>query len=286
MSLLLQVLPIVAKESCFALHGGTAINLFVRNMPRLSVDIDLTYLPIESRELSIRAINQALVRIKVKIERLLSTITVSHLQKEAKLLVTNHQAVIKIEVNLIKRGCFSPPVFMQLCENAQKDFGVFCEMSVVNEAHLFGGKICAALDRQHPRDLFDVQYILDNQRFNEELKKGFIFYLISSNRPIAELLYPNFSDQLSAFSNQFSGMTSSSFLYQDFETTRVKLLKEIHSSLNQTDREFLYQLESGYPNWDVYDFSVFPSVQWKLVNIAKLKLENPAKHASLLMRLK
>lgn len=41
--LLLAVLPEIAKEHCFALHGGTAINLFIRNMPRLSVDIDLTY---------------------------------------------------------------------------------------------------------------------------------------------------------------------------------------------------------------------------------------------------
>lgn len=49
MDLLLQILPIVGEESCFALKGGTAINLFIRDMPRLSVDIDLTYLPIESR---------------------------------------------------------------------------------------------------------------------------------------------------------------------------------------------------------------------------------------------
>ena len=50
--LLLSVLPMVAKENCFALHGGTAINLFLNNMPRLSVDIDLTYLPVENRDTS------------------------------------------------------------------------------------------------------------------------------------------------------------------------------------------------------------------------------------------
>lgn len=47
MDLLLQVLPLVAKEESFALKGGTAINLFVRDMPRLSVDIDLTWLPFD-----------------------------------------------------------------------------------------------------------------------------------------------------------------------------------------------------------------------------------------------
>jgi hypothetical protein len=46
---LIRVLPSIAEEACFALKGGTAINLFVRDMPRLSVDIDLTYLPVQPR---------------------------------------------------------------------------------------------------------------------------------------------------------------------------------------------------------------------------------------------
>ena len=45
-ALLMSVIPAVAEESCFALKGGTAINLFIRDLPRLSVDIDLTYLPV------------------------------------------------------------------------------------------------------------------------------------------------------------------------------------------------------------------------------------------------
>lgn len=48
-SLLIKIVPLVAKEAVFALKGGTAINLFLRNMPRLSVDIDLTYLPVKDR---------------------------------------------------------------------------------------------------------------------------------------------------------------------------------------------------------------------------------------------
>lgn len=65
--LLLSVLPLVAKEKCFALHGGTAINLFHHNMPRLSVDIDLTYLPVEDRDTSIAHINKSLHRISQQI---------------------------------------------------------------------------------------------------------------------------------------------------------------------------------------------------------------------------
>ncbi len=65
---LLQILPHIATEECFALHGGTGINLFVRNMPRFSVDIDLTYLPIEDRPTTLYKIAEALTRIKVLVQ--------------------------------------------------------------------------------------------------------------------------------------------------------------------------------------------------------------------------
>jgi hypothetical protein len=67
-ALLLRVLPQVAEEECFALKGGTAINLLVRNMPRLSVDIDLTYLPIKPREASLADIDSAMRRIANRIQ--------------------------------------------------------------------------------------------------------------------------------------------------------------------------------------------------------------------------
>jgi len=56
--LLLQTIPFIAEENIFALHGGTAINLFVRDMPRLSVDIDLTYLPIDNRKKALSNISE------------------------------------------------------------------------------------------------------------------------------------------------------------------------------------------------------------------------------------
>lgn len=147
---MLSVLPEVGKEACFALHGGTAINLFIRNMPRLSVDLDLTYLPIENREVSIQSISKALARIKKNIEATFTLFKVQHAEKDAKLLVTSNNATIKIEVNLIKRGCYAVPKSLALCTKAQDIFEVYTEVPVVEQGHLFGGKICAALDRQHP----------------------------------------------------------------------------------------------------------------------------------------
>ena len=67
--LLLRLLPIVMEEGVFAVHGGSAINLFLRNLPRYSVDIDLTYIPLAERQESIDDINRHLKNIADKAKR-------------------------------------------------------------------------------------------------------------------------------------------------------------------------------------------------------------------------
>ena len=58
--LLLRILPLIYRQREFALKGGTAINFFFRNLPRLSVDIDLVYLPIEDRATTLQNISNLL----------------------------------------------------------------------------------------------------------------------------------------------------------------------------------------------------------------------------------
>lgn len=157
-SLLLSTLPEVASERSFALYGGTAINLFLRNMPRLSVDIDLIYVPFEDRETTLRNIRSALSRVKERTVRVVENVRITDRSENGKLLISLSDAGIKIEVNLVARGSLAEPVKMALCPMAQEDFDVFVSMPVVPFGQLYGGKICAALDRQHPRDLFDVKY--------------------------------------------------------------------------------------------------------------------------------
>lgn len=285
-SLLLSVLPEVAKEDCFALHGGTAINLFVREMPRLSVDIDLTYVPLEDRETSFENITKALERIKENLETVFQNAKVIHKQDELKLQISQGQAQIKLEVNQAMRGTISSSIKMILCERAQEVYDAFCEIDVVPIGQLYGGKICAALDRQHPRDLFDVKYLLENEGFANEIKKGFLFGLLSSKRPIHEMLAPNLLDQRSAMANQFEGMSDEPFTYEDFETTRNLLIQTIHENLTDTDKEFLISFENGIPNWNLYNFEDYPAVQWKLQNLQKLKETNAEKHSAKLKKLK
>jgi predicted nucleotidyltransferase component of viral defense system len=277
-ALLLKVLPEVAKEDCFALHGGTAINLFVRNMPRLSVDIDLTYIPLEDRAASFEHINTALQNIKERIHKVDNTIKVVPQLDKLKLQIQDAKALIKIEVNQGIRGLISTIETKELCEKAEEQFDVFCMVPCVPLHQLYGGKICAALDRQHPRDLFDVKYLLENEGFTEEIKKGFLFCLLSSKRPIIEMLFPSLINQEQAYNNQFVGMTKEAFSYADFESTRVHMIETIHHSLTVEDRLFIVNFENATPEWSNYNFAEFPAVKWKLQNVEKLKLSNPEKH--------
>ena len=277
-ALLLSVLPEVAKEKSFALHGGTAINLFVRDMPRLSVDIDLTYLPIEDRETSIKNIAEALGRIRTDVEKVVPGVRVNAKLDVGKLQISANKADIKLEVNLVNRGALAEPKELTLCGKAQSQFEAFCTMPVVSIGQLFGGKIVAALDRQHPRDLFDVKYLLQTERFTDEVKEGFLLFLLCSDRPINEVIVPNFQDQRSALDNQFSGMTDEDFSYNEYEAIREKLVEIIHQSLTDRDKKFLLSVKNLTPDWSIYDFQRFPSISWKLQNLQKLKDKNPDKH--------
>ena len=273
--LLLDVLPEVSKEACFAMHGGTAINLFVRDMPRLSVDIDLTYVEIAERNETLDGINAALMRIKERIEGMRPSIRIQHKENVCKLLLDERGVMIKIEVNMVGRGLIGEATKAQLCEAAQEQFDVFCTMPLVPLAQLYGGKICAAIDRQHPRDLFDVKLLLDNEGFTDEIKRGFLFGLVSSNRPTHELLNPHLLDQRMAFENQFEGMSTIEFTYDEYEATRLQIIETIQVGLNENDKVFLKSFNSLEPDWSIYDFQDFPSVKWKLLNLEKFKTENP-----------
>jgi len=151
-------------------------------------------------------------------------------------------------------------------------------------AELYGGKICAALDRQHPRDLFDVKLLLENEGLTEGIKTGFLVALISHMRPINELLNPKFIDQRNAFETQFSGMSDRPFSYEEFEKTREELVSEIRSKLTIEDRVFLVSFKEADPIWEYFSVenaSELPAVRWKFQNIERLKQENTKKHTDL-----
>ena len=110
----------------------------------------------------------------------------------------------KAEVNQTKRGIVGVDVIVQpLSDKAQEEFGLYCEAHIVPLTHLYGGKIAAALSRQHPRDLFDVKYM---DVPIADCREGLIFCLLGSDRPIHESFAPSLIDQRAAMANQFDGM--------------------------------------------------------------------------------
>ena len=277
-ALLIRIMPLVYKIEEFAVHGGTAINLFIKNMPRYSIDCDLTYLPLKSRDESLQEINKCLLTLKQQIEKAIPGIRIIHKPTIWKLLCTKDDATVKIEVNGIKRGIIGTTEDYILCEKAQTEFKMGCVARIVPLSLLYGGKIAAALGRQHPRDLFDYKY-MEIESF-DDIKVGLIFYLLGSDKPLVESLQPNPIDQKQALESQFQGMSDVPFDYSDFEATRKDLIEKVNQSLTGTDKEFLISYESGVPDWQkcyAGDLSGYPSIQWKLKNILTLKETNPSK---------
>lgn len=289
--LMLEALPLIAKESCFALKGGTAINLFLQNMPRLSVDIDLTYLPQENRETFLEKLEQSFLRIEKSIQKAIPNVQFQRLKlkesgKVYKLIFERPGAVVKIEPNLVLRGSVFPCEERELSQKAQEFFELTTSIKTLASADLYGGKICAALDRQHPRDFFDVKMLLNQKGLTENVRKAFVIYLASSDRPMNELLKPNFQDFKEVFEREFLGMTVDSVTYEELVETRDALLTKIKSELSGQERQFLLSIKQGEPEWDILGLQgidQLPGIQWKLINIKKMA---PKKHQESISKLR
>lgn len=282
-ALLLEVLPILNEFKCFALKGGTAINLFIHDMPRLSVDIDLTYLPIESRDLFLQNIETELLKMKHAIEQLSLMVKTVPMKNGSisKLQVYSNNGMIKIEPNFVLRGSVFPCEQKELCDKAQEQFLKFMRIKTLSVADLYGGKICAALDRYHPRDLFDIKLLLENQGLTKAVRQAFIVYLASGSRPMHELLEPRVTEASqqefeNTFQNEFSGMTAITTTDEELKNIRTRLPKLLLSSFTENERMFLIQLKSGNPDWSLLPINGIdnlPGIQWKLQNINKIPEE-------------
>lgn len=281
-ALLVRVLPEIAVETDFALKGGTAINLFIRDLPRLSVDIDLTYLPVADRDGSLAAVREGLDRIAnrltarlgLKVERQL-------LQDGKRLLISEHTATIKIEVSPVLRGTVFEPELRTVSHAVEDRFG-FAEMQLVSFPDLYAGKIAAALDRQHPRDLFDIHYLLAAEGLSDDLFRAFLVYLVSHPRPAHELLCPHLLDVAAQYDEQFVGMTVAPVGLDVLLDARQRLIDAIgERARSEGARAFLLGFHALEPNFDTIglpaSLAELPAVRWKLLNLERLRRENGTK---------
>lgn len=281
--LVVQLIPFVNAETCFALKGGTAINFFVRNFPRLSVDIDLVYVSVEDRETTLRGINAALQRMADKIRRSMPTAQVTERKLAGQNIVVKltvrvpNVGEVKIEPNTVLRGVVHPTTELTLVSRAVEVFGRSAAIRTLSLAELYGGKLCAALDRQHPRDLFDVHGLFQAEGITDEIRRAFVIFLASHDRPMSELLNPNRQNMQQIFADQFEGMTLDPVPLAALEIARERLIEKINRDLTNAEREFLLSMKQLAPRWDLLGIpglERLPGLQWKLYNLRKM---DPAK---------
>ncbi len=272
--LLLDVLPIVAKSKVFALKGGTAINFFFRDCPRLSVDIDLHYLPLNSREEALTDIRDHMGMIKSGIEKSMPDAKVMIDSATCNAQVEYHNARIKIEPNTVIRGTLLSPVEMPLCSSLAKEFNREMSITCVAKVELYAGKLCAALQRQHPRDLFDMRlFLTKDEGLTRNFLDVFIIYLISQGKPIHEMLSPNMHDITHLYHNQFQGMATSDVSLERLCEVQATLPGNILDILTDQDREFLIGFKNRKPDWSLIRYQnakELPAVRWKQFNLDKM----------------
>jgi predicted nucleotidyltransferase component of viral defense system len=286
--LLVRVLPSVAKQTCFALKGGTAINLFVRDLPRLSVDIDLVYLPLDARDVALSAVQKALEAIAADIRAAIPNVKIQATNPQdtdsLRLTLSTAGNQIKIELSPVLRGTVWPVETREIVEKVEDIFG-YAEIAVVSIQDLYAGKICAALDRQHPRDLFDIKQLFEDEGIGRDLLKTFLVYLISHRRPMSELLSPTRKDISKVFETEFREMTEEPVTLDELLNTRERLTAHIHDTLTDQNRAFLLSVKNRAPDWtklDLEGVEDLPAVKWKLINLNRMNAE---RHKEALERL-
>ena len=273
--LLMRLLPIVAQQDCFALKGGTAINLFFRNLPRLSVDIDLMYLPMHGRPDALSGIDAAMKRIEAQILEGVPGAHVAQTVKEGavlRLIVSANGTQVKIEISPVLRGVVKDPSVMPVAEAVEDEYG-FAETTVVSFEDLYAGKLVAALDRQHPRDLFDVRDLLANEGLSDELREAFIIYLLSHNRPMFEVLSGRCRDLSDEYRDGFEGMTDEPVTIDELLQTQSAMIDALIGNMPDDHRTFLAGFEAGEPNWDLLNVphaKELPAILWRQHNLDKL----------------
>jgi predicted nucleotidyltransferase component of viral defense system len=282
--LLTQVAPLVFVDDTFALKGGTAINLFVRDMPRLSVDLDLVF---PNHTLSR---DKALARIKAALRQAADRLKKRGFQThasaadagETKLLVRRGRIEIKVEVNFVMRGTVQPVRRASLTPTARDVLMADLDIPVVSLEDMYGGKLVAALDRQHPRDLFDVMLLFAHEGITPGIRRAFVVYLASSNRPVHEVLFPPLRNVQHDYEHNFQGMTAEPVPLDALLAARERMVRELQRELDDNERRFLLSLVTGTPDWSLLGIAHLehlPGIRWKLHNLAQLQKTNAKKFA-------
>jgi len=197
-----------------------------------------------------------------------------------RLLVMAEGTQVKIEVSPVLRGVVHESFIAPVTEAVEEVFG-FAETNVVSFEDLFAGKLVAALDRQHPRDLFDVRGLLTHEGLSDELREAFIIYLLSHNRPMGKVLSGRVKDLANEYRNGFEGMTEEVIAIEELIKTQHEMIETLIGGMPDHHRAFLIGFELGEPDWSLLRIShvaELPAIRWRQRNLDKL---NPDQRSDL-----
>lgn len=280
--LLLAVAPDVFGNNVFAMKGGTAINLFVHDMPRLSVDIDVVYTPWQvPREAALTAIADELAVVAGRLQQRMGLnvrTAASRGLGDSKLLIDDGENQVKVEVNVVFRGTVLPTTRRSLSPKAASLFSAELELPLLAVEELYGSKLVAAMDRQHPRDLFDVSRIFDAGGLSSATVECFVTYLAGHNRPTHEVLFGNPKDIADEYRNTFAGMTTEPITLETLLAARDRLFQELPGRLTDRQRRFLVSLTRAEPEWDLVECphaGELPALRWKVANLQTFRQRRP-----------
>jgi len=281
--LMIEVVPEVFASGRFAMKGGTALNFFVQDMPRLSVDIDVVFIAHQTpREAALAEIATELSAIQNRLtgRGIKAEIASSKVGDETKIFAQRDRIEVKVEINHVFRGTLLPVEVRPLTKAASDLFTTALSAPTLSVSELYGSKLVAAMDRQHPRDLFDVHGMFSRFGLTPEIVECFVGYIAGHNRPVHEVLSSRDVDLEGPFENEFAGMEREPVSLQALMDARVRLRHELLGSLSADHKRFLLGLVAGDPPWDAMQcrhLAGLPAIQWKLQNLARLKKSNPAK---------
>ena len=281
--LMLEVAPEVFASGRVAMKGGTALNFFVQDLPRLSVDIDVVFVPHQTpRDTALAEIANELSALQTRINRrgIRAELTSSKTGDETKLFVRRDRIEVKIEINHVFRGTLLPVETRSLTKTASDLFTTALAVLTLAVAELYGSKLVAAMDRQHPRDLFDVHGMFQRFGLTPEIVECFVGYIAGHNRPVHEVLGSRDIDLARPFDNEFAGMERLPVSLRVLEEARIRLRRELAVALTADHKRFLIGLVAGQPPWEAMQcrhLAELPAIQWKLQNLARLKRTNAVK---------
>lgn len=187
---------------------------------------------------------------------------------------------VKIEVNFVLRGTVQPVRRASLTPVARNILMADLDIPVASLEDLYGSKLAAALDRQHPRDLFDVKQLFEHEGITPGIRRAFVVYLASHNRPVHEVLFPQLRDIRHDYTHNFEGMTAEAVPLDALLATRERLVRELQEGLDDNERRFLLSLVAGQPDWSlmgIVHLEHLPGIRWKLHNLEQLRKTNAKK---------